>query len=367
MSKISVIVGGQFGSEAKGHVTRQVIDDHLDRAHGSVFNIRVAGPNAGHCAYDDQGNRWALRQVPVGATNPNSSIHLHIAAGSEIDMDVLVAEIQALDAAGLDASGRLTVSPEATLLTAEHKYREGAAQMHEKIGSTGKGIGAARADRIMRTATRIGDDVEATRTLKALGVRIQDATQSWVTSRGQGSHIVIEGTQGYGLGLHAGFYPQCTSSDTRAIDFLAMAGVNPWAQSVAKFEVWVVARVYPIRVAGNSGPLSGETTWEALGLPEERTTVTHKVRRVGEWDRDLIHAAVQANGGEPVVRLALTMADQKFPWIEGVSDEANFGLITRGAFEQFEDFLSEVETDAGAPVRMVTTSPTTAFWREEIR
>lgn len=369
MSKISVIVGGQFGSEAKGHVTRQVIDRYLDLdpyRSNRVLNVRVAGPNAGHCAYDDEGNRWALRQVPVGVTNPDTRISLHIAPGSEIDMDVLIQEITALDASGLNASGRLTVSPEATLLTAEHKYREGAAQMHEKIGSTGKGIGAARADRLMRTAKRLGDDADAVRTLRSLGVGIQEMHSTWVYNLGLDTHIVIEGTQGYGLGLHAGHYPQCTSSDTRAIDFLAMAGVNPWAQAVRSFEVWVVARVYPIRVAGNSGALLGETTWEDLGLPPEHTTVTHKVRRVGQWDPHLIRSAVQANGGEPVVRLALTMVDQKFGWIEGKSDEADLGLITREASEQYEDFLAEVEADAGAAVRMVTTSPTTAIWRDPI-
>lgn len=370
MSHLKVVVGGQFGSEAKGHVTRQLVDQALAQSQDAhVINIRVAGPNAGHIAYDPDGHRWPLRQVPVGGTNPDERIRLHIASGSEIDLPVLLTEIDSMDACGLNVSGRLTISPEATMLYAEHKYREGAAKMHENIGSTGKGIGAARADRVMRTAKRLIDDKDAMQALrKDRGINIVEFGDANLYGlAGDRNHtIVIEGTQGYGLGLRAGFYPQCTSSNTRAIDFLAMADLNPWASWVDTFEVWIAARVYPIRVAGNSGPLAGETTWEELGLPEERTTVTNKVRRVGDWDPDLIRMAVVENGGTPIVRLALTMADQKFPWIEGEKGDYDSSKIEIIHTEEIEDFLSEIEGDAGAPVRMITTSPTTALFRDPI-
>lgn len=365
MANLSVVVGGQFGSEAKGHVTRQVIDKSLTQQAADILNIRVAGPNAGHVAYDERGNRWALRQVPVGGTNPDLRVQLHIAAGSEVDPAVLVDEIMQMDAAGLRVSERLTVSPEATVLTPEHKYRESAARMHENIGSTGKGIGAARADRLMRTAMRVQDDPILLETLAELGVPVQEPLRG---GDGGFGHIVIEGTQGYGLGLHAGHYPQCTSSDTRAIDFLAMAGISPWVSWVQDFEVWVVARVYPIRVAGNSGRLHDETSWEDLGLPEERTTVTNKVRRVGQWDADLVRWAVLSNGGTPVVRVALTMADQKFDWVGGKAGDYydQMADVRHEDLVEIEDFLSNIEGDAGAPVRMITTSPTTAMWVDPI-
>ena len=67
-------------------------------------------------------------------------------------------------------------------------------------------------------------------------------------------------------------------------------------------------RTLPIRVAGESGPLFAETTWEQLAdesngyIRPERTTVTNLIRRVGRWDSELAREAVQANGGVPTVR-----------------------------------------------------------------
>src|SRR5699024_7444945 len=191
--------------------------------------------------------------------------------------------------------------------------REAEAGMQARMGSTGKGIGAARADRIMRTATRVGDDAGLSEIITEVGGVVFTGPQPFDMDD---ESVVIEGTQGYGLGLHAGHYPFCTSSDCRAIDFAAMAGLNPW--DAEQFTPWVVARVYPIRVAGNSGPLKGESSWDDLGLPQELTTVTKKVRRVGEWDADLVAAAMAANGKNS--QLAITMLDQKFEEVKGLDN-----------------------------------------------
>jgi adenylosuccinate synthase len=168
----------------------------------------------------------------------------------------------------------------------------------------------------------------------------------------EGWHVVIEGVQGYQLGLHAGHYPKCTTADCRAIDFLSMAGVSPWAEGVSRVRVVVVVRVYPIRVAGNSGYLASETTWEALGLPEELTTVTKKVRRVGDWDADWVSQAVRANGGPSRdVVLALSMLDQKYPELRDARpDEFK---------ETHRDFLDTIAIEAAAPVALVGTGPNT--------
>jgi len=61
-----------------------------------------------------------------------------------------------------------------------------------------------------------------------------------------------------------------------------------------------------------------ETSWEALGLPTEYTTVTKKPRRVAEWDPGIVEAAIRANGGlGPHLVLALTMLDHVFPEVAG--------------------------------------------------
>jgi adenylosuccinate synthase len=150
--------------------------------------------------------------------------------------------------------------------------------------------------------------------------------------------------------LHTRFYPQVTSSDCRAIDFLAMAGLSPWAEYVSGFEVWLVARTYPIRVAGNSGPLYRETDWRSLGLAPEVTTVTNRIRRVGFWDQDLVAEAILANGGPaPNVNLALTMLDYLVPEIAG---KTTLDSETAAILDRIQEELS-------VAVELVGTGPAT--------
>lgn len=362
MGIIDVVVGGQFGSEGKGHVTQQIIRRHQDQdGPGSVLNVRVAGPNAGHTAYDKAGRKWPLRQIPVGVTVGS---RLMIAPGSEVDPMVLREEVAALRDAELLHEGQLMIDPAVTLIDERHHRTE--ERNGSRYGTTGKGIGAARADRIMRQARLLGNDGGLLTWLSSAGVRVQPTgrcLREWVLSA---NSVVVEGTQGYGLGLHSGYYPFVTSSDCRALDFLAMAGLNPWwgglggSAEADWFRVWVVFRPYPIRIAGKSGPLKNETTWADLGLEPEITTVTKKTRRVGLWDPMLAASAVAANGGEPHVRAAFTMLDQVFPGIEGPNRWGSLAERTGGL--DVHKWLAAKEEEIGCDVELVTISPTEAVW-----
>lgn len=330
---VDVIVGGQFGSESKGRVTLDVIRERLaQRQH--VHSVRVAGPNAGHVVIDSYGERWAMRQLPVGFVEPE--VQLVIAAGSEIDAQVLESEIIAVEAAGYLVRGRLWIHPEATYLEPHHIHQEQDSNLTARLGSTAKGIGAARADRIWRNARRVKDAPEVFghlgRIAGVAGIRHQ-----------VGVSVVIEGTQGYGLGLHAGYYPQCTSSDARAIDFLAMAGISPWDLQDPRHDlrVWVVIRPYPIRVAGNSGELAGETTWDRLGLPEEKTTVTQKTRRVGTFEPEIVQQALEANG-YTCTRIALAMADQVAPSLAGAQTHQAISEMPQAEAERLQELLWKI-------------------------
>jgi len=345
-SKLSVVVGGQYGSEGKG-----AIAGHLTKPqHRPVVCVRIGGPNAGHTVLGNgpEGPRtpWRLRTIPVAAvTNPGAL--LVIAAGSEIDLEVLNHEATLLEQYGYPVWERLYIDGQATMLEKHHIETETSVGIHGRIGSTGKGIGAARADRIMRTA-RIWDD-HANDT----GAQTANTSEILREALTEGDHVVIEGTQGYGLGLHTGHYPQCTSNDARAIDFLAMAGINPWADWVGEFKIYLVARINPIRVAGNSGPLRDETTWEELGLEPELTTVTRKVRRVGMWDPELVRDAVLDNGGPKHVSICLTMLDHAVP------EAANWTGPLPELPLAAQKWIRTVERDCGAPVAMVGTGPDT--------
>lgn len=341
MTDVTVVVGGQFGSEGKGAISGYLTQHFTSQDTA----IRVAGPNAGHTVRDATGRAWKLRCLPVAAVT-SRNCQLHIAAGSEVDVRVLTEELEELKDAGFtNVRDRLTIHPSATILHPKYERDERSLGLINRIGSTGKGIGAARAARIMREA----DTAESVLSSDLLSAHGPFA----------GTHrarILIEGTQGYGLGLNTRFYPQVTSSNCRAIDFLAMAGISPWTRDVDSIQVVVVARAYPIRVAGNSGPLHEETTWAELGLPEERTTVTNNVRRVGQWDTDLVKEALRANGGggyDNGVTLAFTMFDHIFPEMAGRTelDDKHF------------EFLENLEDELDCGVEYVGTGPATVIER----
>jgi adenylosuccinate synthase len=336
MSRLQVVVGGQYGSEAKGAVTARLASDSP-----SPLVVRVGGPNAGHTVIDDSGREWTLRHVPVGFVNPRALLAL--AAGSEINPQVLFDEINLLEDAGYEIASRLVIDPQATLLDPSHIEMEEVSTLNDRLGSTAKGVGAARADRIWRTA----------RLTAAMHnpMPVADVIEDYHTT---GHDVIIEGTQGYGLGLHAGNYPFCTSGDARAVDMMAQAGVSPWRWQPHELEVWVVFRTRPIRVAGNSGPLRGETTWGDLGLPEEYTTVTKRVRRVGEWDADLAWQALAANGGpSPSVRVAITMLDHMFPGVAGATTVEDLGNSAIAWLDERAKELGVLSID------MVGTGPAT--------
>lgn len=345
---LDVVVGGQFGSESKGRVTLDVIRKRLNQGH-VVFSVRVAGPNAGHVVIDPEGRRWAMRQLPVGFVEP--SVVLYIGPGSEIDRQVLASEIEAVEAAGYEVRDRLYIHPEATYLEPHHIVAEKHSDLTERLGSTAKGIGAARADRIWRTARRVSD---VPTLFENLG-RLRNPAPVW---NAPGWAWVIEGTQGYGLGLHAGHYPYCTSSNARAIDFCAMAGVTPWdlPDIYDSFRVWVVIRPNPIRVAGNSGALAGETSWEDLNLEAERTTVTQKIRRVGAFDPSIVNQAIYANGYR-VVRIALAMADQVAPALAGVTEASSVADIPAEQAMALRDLAERVPISG--QIRQIGTGPST--------
>ncbi|CAB4177889.1 adenylosuccinate synthetase [uncultured Caudovirales phage] len=338
--RLIAVVGGQYGSEGKGAVAGFLSAN----SQAAFMGIRVAGPNAGHTVIGkgpngEESYPWRLRSIPVNAvTAPESD--LIIAAGSEIDLEVFNRELSELDQAGYQASSRIIVDEQATVLEPRHHEIEQADGIQARIGSTSKGIGAARADRIMRKASLFGGGVNTSRLVRE---HLQ-----------RGGTALIEGTQGYGLGLHAGLYPFCTSQDCRAVDFLSQVGINPWDRAVDLFDIWVTARTYPIRVAGNSGPLENETSWEQLGLEVERTTVTQKVRRVGHFDAKLVRDAVIANGGAPTVSIALTMFDYIFPELKGKT-EVDLSADQR-------EYIHEIEDAVGARVRLIGTGPSTMAW-----
>jgi adenylosuccinate synthase len=86
---VSVVVGGQFGSEGKGKVALEIVR----RDPSVAAAIRVGGTNSGHTAIAN-GQTYVLRQLPAAAVGRSLSIILP--AGAYIDLEILHREIALL-------------------------------------------------------------------------------------------------------------------------------------------------------------------------------------------------------------------------------------------------------------------------------
>jgi adenylosuccinate synthase len=310
--RLMVVVGGQYGSEGKG-----VIVAHIANQYG--IHVRVGGSNAGH-SFVHKGKLYAMQTIPCGWINPRAM--LIFGAGGLLDIPVLKKEMKEICQVDPSILLRFFIDAQCGVISDWHRKEEGGVlgDMHQRIGSTGKGVGAARRDRLMRDPEKfhtisahiqeIGDEVLVTHegVDYKLSNFIQTDTAAMINQHlDEGTSVLIEGTQGSGLSLVHGPWPYVTSADTNAAQMLADVGVSPMRCT----DVMLVARTYPIRVAGNSGPMENETDWSTLSGQIgkdviERTTVTKKVRRVAKWDEKQILNAVMLN--QPT-EIALTFID----------------------------------------------------------
>lgn len=337
------LVGAMYGSEGKGLVAATLANDY-------DCHVRVGGPNAGHTFYHDE-KKFVARSVPVGWINDEAM--LYIGPGAVIDLNVLEEELTLIEEAGYNARERLLIDYRATVISRAQHLAEGGTSgaAHQAIGSTGEGVGMARMSRINRDTlisvdtapyrhVRVGDHGAD---LAHLKVSTGDVTAELHAALKSGKKILLEGTQGSGLSLTLGPWPYCTSADTNAAQLTADCGISPTDVS----HTILVARTFPIRVAGNSGPLYEETTWEELGFEPEITTVTKKVRRVGKWNPEQVRFATQVNFPSVIV---VTFLDYLWPEAKGV---VNWRALPTAAISWIEQQEELIE----APIIAVGTGP----------
>lgn len=347
--KVVALVGAQAGSEGKGAVAAAIAGDY-------GVHIRTGGPNAGHTFYHE-GRKWVARSIPCGWINPAAKIV--IGPGAMIDVALLRKEAEEIEAAGYRIMDRLFVDENASLIDPirHHTFEGGVSgDAHQLIGSTGEGVGPARMARVARRTfpsdipwaklDLVGDRRDLFKWLHThSGFDTVNLVNSWID---KGENVLLEGTQGSTLSLTHGPWPYCTSTDTNAGQLAVDAGISP---SLVGMTILVV-RTFPIRVAGNSGPMYRETTWEALGLEPEVTTVTKKVRRVGLYDGAQVERAVTLN--RPAA-LVLTFADYIDDNVYGITDRKK---IT----EPVWDFIRMVEETSTAQVIALGTGPDSIVW-----
>ena len=338
MANVTVI-GAQWGDEGKG----KIVDWLTDHAQGVVrFQ---GGHNAGHTLVVGE-KVYKLNLVPSGIVR--SGVKCYIGNGVVLDIHHLIAEIDELEAGGIEVRSRLSISPGCPLILGYHaaldRAREAAKSVSGKIGTTGKGIGPTYEDKVARRALRVYDlfyperfkqklkenleyhNFVLTRFLGAEAVdyetvfaqamvdaekirpMVADVSAALHAANKAGQNLLFEGAQGALLDIDHGTYPFVTSSNCVAGQASAGAGVGPGMLHY----VLGITKAYCTRVG--SGPFPSELDIETAGVPgyqmsqkgREFGTVTGRKRRCGWFDVPALKRSIQVNG---VSGLCITKLD----------------------------------------------------------
>ena len=309
---ITVLVGGQYGSEGKGAIVRHIAFDYN-------VHVRVGSPNAGHTFYWN-GEKHVQQSIPCGWINPFATIV--VGRGALLNMKQLMKELVHVMSYDPDFLRRLKIDAKAGVLSEKFHEQEGGVngEMHRRIGSTGEGVGPARIARLERDPEKFHLFEEVAEEWGLSQCVTENTPKMLAEMQDSGNDILIEGTQGSGLSLLHSHWPYCTSIDTNAAGIISEVGIAPSRVT----DVLMVVRTFPIRVAGNSGPMVNEITWKELDekwlhghVEPEKTTVTKKVRRIAEWDQSLYEQSVLLNAP---TSLALTFADYIDPELFSCDD-----------------------------------------------
>jgi len=332
-SKITVIVGAQWGDEGKGKITDYFAgeSDYVVRYHG--------GNNAGHTVIVN-GSTFKLHLIPSGVLydHPVSVI----GNGVVVDPDALLNELQYLNNKGIQP--RLHISDRAHVIMPYHKQMDAALTNHQgtlAAGSTMRGIAPVYADKMFRHGIRmidltepdilkeklhkaykfnhkliraISDQViqsdeksiykEYCRYGKKLAPYIKDVSLELYRAQQNGKAILFEGAQGISLDIDHGIYPYTTSSNSIAGNIATGTGVS--FRDIDR--IIGVTKAYISRVG--IGPLPTELPLEKgddlREKGKEYGTTTGRPRRVGWLDLVQVRQAVRVNG---LTEIALTKLD----------------------------------------------------------
>ena len=328
-----VLIGAQWGDEGKGKAT-DLLASRIDYV--VKFN---GGNNAGHTVV--VGNeKYALHLLPSGILTPG--VTPIIANGVVVDIEVLFSELDALTSRGIDVS-RLRVSANAHVITQYHRTLDKVTERFlgkRQIGTTGRGIGPAYADKINRVGIRIQDifdegilrqKVESALSVKnhllvkiynrraievdavveellsytdRLRPMVADTALELNNALDAGKVVLFEGGQATMLDIDHGTYPFVTSSSATSGGAAIGSGIGP--NRIER--VIAVIKAYTTRVG--SGPFPTELFDEsgeflrAAGF--EFGTTTGRPRRCGWYDAPIARYTSRING---VTDFVLTKLD----------------------------------------------------------
>ncbi|MGA9345813.1 MAG: adenylosuccinate synthase [Nocardioidaceae bacterium] len=328
-----VIVGAQWGDEGKGKAT-DLLGSRVDYV--VKFN---GGNNAGHTVVIGD-EKYALHLLPSGILTPGCTPV--IGNGVVIDPAVLVDELDGLETRGIDTS-RLVISANAHLICEYHRTLDKVAERFlgsRKIGTTGRGIGPAYADKMNRIGVRVQDlfdekilqqKVEGSLELKnqilakiynRRAIEVDQIMEELLAHRDRiapmvadtglllnqaldrDETVLLEAGQATLLDVDHGTYPFVTSSSATAGGACTGSGIAPMRIDgvigiVKAYATRVGEGPFPTELFDDSGEFLRKTG-------SEYGTTTGRPRRCGWYDAVVARYAARVNG---VTDFVLTKLD----------------------------------------------------------
>lgn len=329
--KVDILLGLQWGDEGKGKVV-----DVLAPKYDVVARFQ-GGPNAGH-TLEFEKQKYVLRSIPSGIFQ-GKKVNI-IGNGVVLDPVLFKAEAEALEASGHDLKQRLHISKKAHLILPTHCLLDAAYEIAKgdaKVGTTGKGIGPAYADKVSRNGLRVGDllydfsqkyavaKARHEQILHSMNYEydLVDREKAWfegieylkqfhlVDSEHEinlllkaGKSVLCEGAQGTMLDIDFGSYPFVTSSSTICAGACTGLGIAP--NKIG--DVYGIFKAYCTRVGAGPFPteLRDETGDKICMLGHEFGSVTGRKRRCGWIDLVALKYAIMIDG---VTKLIMTKSD----------------------------------------------------------
>ncbi len=331
---VLVVVGAQWGDEGKG----KIIDLLTEKA--DVVARYQGGHNAGHTVVVGM-DEFILHLIPSGVLHKGKTCV--IGNGVVVDPAALIEEMDGLVKRGIKFEKSLFISRNAHLIMPYHKAIDMASEKlkgSKKIGTTGRGIGPAYADKIRRKGIRMADLLnterfrekleanvgeanflldrfynaplihqdevydEYLRYAERLKKHITDTTLLLGDAVSGRKKILAEGAQGTHLDIDHGTYPFVTSSSPTAGGACTGLGIGPKSIN----EVVGIVKAYTTRVGSGPFPTEQENSLGELLRERGREygATTGRARRCGWMDTLVVRHAVRVNG---MTSMALTKLD----------------------------------------------------------
>jgi adenylosuccinate synthase len=332
-----VVLGAQWGDEGKGKIV-DLFSERFD-----IVARYQGGHNAGHTVHIGS-KKFILKLIPSGILRPG--VKAVIGNGLVVDPVALIAEIEALEASGVNVRAQLAISNRAHVIFPFHRLVEKISEGRTDrvaIGTTSRGIGPCYEDKIARRGIRIADligkqgfsnlydalaqdkqilsnafnihePIEFAR-IKEEYARLADRIRPMVCDTAEllnraiaaGKRVLFEGAQGTMLDVDHGTYPFVTSSSATAGGASTGTGVPPARLG----GVIGVTKAYVTRVG--AGPFPTEALDDAgeklRKIGNEFGAVTGRPRRCGWFDVPLLKYTSMINGFDSLAVTKLDVLD----------------------------------------------------------